>query len=383
MKREFDFNDIRPFYDHEVKFALKEIIEDPRFMQLVNYLWPEMRKEEILSKAAQVNTCLQFQLEFMQGAINKILEKSANGLSTDGFEKLEKTKSYLFVANHRDIFLDAAILQIVLVSNGHATSEISYGSNLRQDGFINLFLKLNRMFTVQREGSTREKYETAQKLSAYIQHTLFDNKTSVWIAQRNGRTKDGLDITQPGLLKMLSMNASKSIQEHFADLNIVPLCISYEYEPCDFLKTEELYHSMKADGYVKSEGEDLKSIVTGITQQKGKIHLSAGSIFDAQRIQENFQGLNDQDFIKKIAAEIDLEIHAAQQLYPANAIAADLMEGSEKRSSTYSVSEKATFTAYMQHGLSKIKGEPELLQEIFLKMYAAPQFLKEEAFSIH
>ena len=187
MVIEQNFEDIRPYYDHETFDVLQKMIKDPLFMKLANHLWPTMTYEEVVKKAAKVNTAMGFQLEFMHPAIRTIVSRSSTGLTCSGFEKLDRNTAYLFVANHRDILLDSAILQILLVENGFQTSEITFGNNLMEAGFITDFGRINRMFTVQREGTSRELYDISKRLSSYIRHTITDKKVSVWIAQRNGQ----------------------------------------------------------------------------------------------------------------------------------------------------------------------------------------------------
>lgn len=257
--KEFNFEDIRAFYDHEVKGVTYKLIHDPIFMKLINYLWPQMTFDEVKLKAEKVVKNFDFQVHFMHDAIRRIVEMSSSGLTSSGFEYLDPKKAYLFVANHRDILLDAALLQILLVEHGFQTSEITFGSNLKEQGFITDFGKLNRMFTVVREGTNKELYEISKKLSAYIRHTVVDKNVSVWLAQRNGRTKDGNDLTQSGLLKMLNISGTKGFSENFFQLNIVPLTISYEYEPCDHLKTQELYMSNLHAKYTKAAGKTWKA----------------------------------------------------------------------------------------------------------------------------
>lgn len=374
--REFDFSDIRPYYDSETREVVNRMIMDPVFMKLVNYLWPTMTFEEVKQKAGKVETALEFQLQFMHAAIRRIVEKSSSGLTSSGFEKLDKNKSYLYIANHRDILLDAAILQILLVENGFETSEITFGSNLKDTGFITDFGRMNRMFTVLREGTSKELYEISRKLSAYIRHTLLDKKVSVWIAQRNGRTKDGMDMTQSGLLKMLNISGRKSFTENFSELNIVPLTISYEYEPCDYLKTQEIYLSNLHTKYTKSPGEDLNSIITGINQFKGRIHLAVGNPIEAREYKyiESFE--NENDKIKALQGFIDKRIHGDFKLYPVNYIANDVLHGTNLFEAYYSAKEKKDFTEYVEKQISKIEGEADVLRTIFLKQYAQPTINK-------
>jgi hypothetical protein len=370
--KSFDFEDIRPFYDHEVKEVTQKLIADPKFMQLVKFLWPERTLEDVKLKAAKVNTAMEFQLSFMHEAIRKIVEISSSGLTSSGFERLDPDKPYLFIANHRDILLDAAILQILLVEHGFPTSEITFGSNLMEKGFITNFGRLNRMFTVLREGTSKELYEISRKLSAYVRHTILDKKASVWIAQRNGRTKDGIDTTQSGLLKMLNISGNKSFAENFEELNIVPLSISYEYEPCDALKTQEIYLSNLHTKYTKAPGEDLNSIVTGIRQFKGKIHLGVCAPIEPKELSiiDGFE--NENDKIKALMVIIDRRIHREYKLNPVNYIACDLLQETNLFEGFYSSEEKSKFLNYVNSKIAKLEGEPDALRNIFLKIYAHP-----------
>lgn len=366
-----NFEDVRPFYDHEAYERLQKIIKDPLFMRLVNYLWPEMTYEGVMKKAERVNSAMEFQLEFMHPAIRTIIERSSDGLSCEGFEQLDPKESYLFIANHRDILLDSAILQVLLVEHGFKTSEITFGNNLMEKGFITDFGKLNRMFTVLREGTGRELYDISKKLSAYIRHTITNKKVSVWIAQRNGRTKDGIDQTQTGLLKMLNISGTKTFIENFKELKIVPITVSYEYEPCDFLKVQEAYLSSLHTKYVKAQGEDLNSIITGVTMPKGRIHLVAGKpMVDFFQKFEIFP--NENDKIKQLAYHIDNEIYQNYKLWPVNYIAADLLDGTAIYSIFYKEKEKDDFIRYIQSSITKLQGDKETLFHLFLKIYANP-----------
>jgi len=371
-----DFDDIRAFYDDEVQDVTKKLIRDPIFMTLINYLWEDMTFKDVEAKAEKVNGNIDFQLEFMHGAIRRIMEMSSAGLSSSGFEKLDPKKAYLFIGNHRDILLDAAILQVLLVEHGLPTSEITFGSNLKEKGFVTDFGKLNRMFTVQREGTSKELYQISKKLSAYIRHTIVDKNVSVWIAQRNGRTKDGYDTTQSGLLKMLNISGTKSFSENFAQINVVPLTISYEYEPCDHLKTQELYLSGLHTKYTKAQGEDLNSIVTGIKQFKGRIHMSVGTPIEQKEYQYIDKIENENDKIRALTTMIDKRIHHDYKLHPVNHIACDMLHDTNLFESFYSAEEKNDFIKYMEEKIGMIEGEKDVLRSIFLKMYAQPTINK-------
>src|ERR1700752_1835818 len=201
--KEFNFETLRPYYDSETKEVMQRIAGDDVYLKAMAYLWPQMSKEEAIQKALSTNSPYEFQTGYMHHAIWSIVNSTSAGLSYSGIEHLDKNKAYLYIANHRDILLDSAILQIILDKEEFETSEITFGSNLMDQGFITDFGRMNRMFTVKREGNAKELYDISKQLSAYIRHTIIDKKTSVWIAQRNGRTKDGNDQTQTGLLKML------------------------------------------------------------------------------------------------------------------------------------------------------------------------------------
>lgn len=367
----FSFEELRPFYDSEAPAVMERMTKDPLYMQLLSYLWPGITKEEALAKAANTKNSYDFQTGYMSYAIWHIVKNSSSGLSWSGFENLDPDKAYLFIANHRDILLDSALLQIILEKENFATSEITFGSNLMDQGFVTDFGRMNRMFTVKREGNAKELYDISRQLSAYIRHTIIDKKTSVWIAQRNGRTKDGNDQTQTGLLKMLGMSGGKDFVQCFSELNIVPLTISYEYEPCDILKTQELYLSSLHSKYVKAQGEDLNSIVTGIKQPKGKMHLTFGKPIKEELVEINKSG-NDNEKIKNLTALIDKRVYNDYKLNAVNYIAYDLSHNTNVFETNYSSEEKENFLNYINTNITKLQGEADVLKSILLKMYANP-----------
>lgn len=375
--KEFNFEDIRPYYNHEAREVMLRLIENPVFFKLINYLWPQMTMQEVQSRANKVFSNMDFQLQFMHQAIRTIVANTATDLTHSGFENLDKNDSYLFIANHRDILLDSAILQILLVENNFSTSEITFGNNLMDNGFITDFGKLNRMFTVLREGTNKELYEISRKLSAYIRHTIVDKKTSVWIAQRNGRTKDGLDSTQTGLLKMLNISGSGNFEENYAPLKIVPLTISYEYEPCDVLKAKELYLSSLHTKYKKTQDEDLNSIITGIKQQKGRIHMAVGTPI-AEELKSDSSLTNENEKTKRLASLIDRQIYMNYKLWPTNYIAADLLNNTNTYRVNYTDNEKNNFINYMSKSLSNVEGDLDALKQLFLKIYANPVYSKAQ-----
>lgn len=371
MHKEFDFEDIRPYHDHEINPALKRIVAVPEFGKILDFLFPAKNKDQISGELTQITTALGFQKYFMHPLVNSIVSKTSDGLTTSGFENLQPGTSYLFVANHRDIVLDSAILQVVLLDFGHETSEITFGSNLMTHPFIIDLGKVNRMFKVYRGSNHKELLRNSQILSAYIRHTIREKRTSAWIAQRGGRTKDGNDKTESGLLKMFNMSGSKDFKTSFRELNIVPLSVSYEYEPCGAFKVKELAAACKGIPYQKEANEDLLSIITGITQPKGHIHLAACSPVNLL--------LNETDMVEKyndkicmLASIIDNQIYRHYRLWPGNFIAHDILYNSSANASHYTPHDAAAFRTYLDRELSFTAGDPDLNKELLLKIYANP-----------
>jgi 1-acyl-sn-glycerol-3-phosphate acyltransferase len=369
---EFNFDLLRPYFDSESKDVMERIAQYETYHKAMAFIFPTMSKEEIIKKALDTKSPYEFQTGYMRHAIWSIVNQSANGLTWSGIDKLDKDKSYLFIANHRDILLDSAILQIILDKEEFETSEITFGSNLMDNGFITDFGRMNRMFAVKREGTVKELYEISRQLSAYIRHTIVDKNTSVWIAQRNGRTKDGNDLTQTGLLKMLNLsNYNKAFKTSIIELNIVPLTISFEYEPCDKLKIQELYLSSLHSKYVKAPGEDLTNILTGIKQPKGKIHLAFGTPIKKE-LDELDNISNENEKIKLLTSIIDKQIHQNYKLNAVNYIAYDIINQTNLFQNSYTEAEKQEFIDYTNQQISEIIGEEDILRNLFIKMYSMP-----------
>jgi hypothetical protein len=371
MFQEKDFEDIRPYHDEEINPALRRIIAVPEFSRILEFLFPGKDKRQIIEVLENTYSRFDFQVRFMHPLVYAIVEKTSNGLTYDGFDQLTPGTPYLFVANHRDIVLDSAILQVILHDNKHETSEITFGSNLMINQFITDLGKVNRMFKVYRGGNKKELLQNSLLLSAYIRHTITEKCASIWIAQRNGRTKDGNDRTETGLLKMFNFSGSDNFTASFSKLNIVPLAVSYEYEPCCAAKVRELTTVSKGLVYQKSPGEDFKSILDGITRQKGHIHLSACTPVNRFiHLADRETGLNEK--INKLATMIDAEIYKHYKLWPTNYIAWDILHNSDQFSGYYTVAEKEQFKRHMEATLSEITYEGEFQRELLLKIYANP-----------
>jgi len=367
------FDEIRPYYDHEVKPAINRLVLHPKFKGVLSYLFGEMDEKELIERFRSIETVDQFQVFFSYHTVKNIVDKTSTGLSEEGRNELDPSKPYLFVANHRDIVLDAAIMQYLLHKGGYKTSQITFGENLMTEQLLLDLGKLNKMFTFYRGGSKITQYRNAKINSAYINHVLKNQKESIWIAQRNGRTKNGDDQTQGGLIKMLSMEG-ESICGSLSELNIVPVTISYEIEPCDIQKTRELYMG-KREEYVKAPNEDLMSILAGITEDKGGIHYCFGTPLNDFLQNLESQDLQNNEVIEKITGEIDRQIHLGYRLWPGNYIAADLAENRQSFTGNYSESEKGLFETNMNAKIGSLMGmDSKELKEIFLEIYANPVY---------
>ncbi len=372
METVMNFEDIRPYNDDEVKEALQRIAEDSRFHRVMGFLFPELSEDSIKARIRNAKSTYDFQRDFMHKAIRRILENSSDGLTYEGFEFIDPDEPYLYIANHRDIFLDSGILEILLFEHGIDTTEITFGSNLMSDPFMTDVGKVNKMFTVYRGGTSREKYMNHQRLSAYIRHTITEKKNSVWIAQRNGRTKNGDDRTQTGLLKMMNASGTGEFSENFEELNIVPLTISYEFEPCDKFKVKELYHAEHlGQPYEKTDREDLESIIAGVVEPKGRIHMAIGMPLEGEL--PGLEGLgSDQEKYEEMAAMIDAAVWDDYNLWPGNFYAYDLLNAGKKYVDRYGQEDRERFDRRMEKILSELEGEASVLKELFLRIYANP-----------
>jgi len=366
---EVDFEEIRPYHDSEINAALKRIIEAPAFPTVAKFVFPEKTVEETYAMLSGIHSSDEFQVKFMHKAVRQVISTSSDGFTFEGFEKLDPGTSYLFISNHRDIVLDSAILQALLVELNIPRTEITFGSNLMINPFIIDFGKANKMFKVQRGGTKLELLKNSIQLSEYIRYTITEKRHSAWIAQRNGRTKDGSDKTEEALLKMLNLSGGKGFVEKFCVLNIVPLSISYEYEPCGTLKVNELYKSQNAE-YKKNPGEDFNSIMSGIMQPKGRIHLCAGKCVNEELKCFN-ENITVNENISKLAKIIDKQIYHDYKLWKTNHIAYDMLV-SPAFCNLYSEKEKNDFISFVEKQIKDLDGDKNILKEMYFKMYANP-----------
>lgn len=370
------FDHIRPYLDTEVHQALIEHAKHPMFKVLLQFTFPDKSMREIKTILDNCHSIKDFQTKVIYKSVQNLLSKSSEGFSTSGFEALEKEKPYFFISNHRDIVLDTSLLNVALLDHGLVSTASAIGDNLVQKEFLMALSKLNRNFLVLRGQSPREMLRSSQLLSAYMKHLLSVGR-SVWVAQREGRTKDGHDTTQQGVLKMITMAKGElPLMEYIKQLDIKPVAISYEYDPTDILKIPELVAKEENLPYVKTPNEDFNSILKGALGNKKHIHISCGSldpeIYD--RIDREEQ--SDNDKLKRFALELDTQIYDNYKLWPSNYVAYDLYYNTQTYSEHYNEKEKRQFERRLER---RVDTSIKLEMDSFLLMYANPVINRSKA----
>ena len=379
MDQNSEFNDIAPFGDEDASAGLSKVANHPAVPWVSKYIFPNQPETYLRDILRSIKTVDQFQSMVMSKAVEWVIETTVKEFSYDGLERLKAVDGcYLAMSNHRDIILDPAFTQIILYRNGLPMTQIAVGDNLLTDPTVELLIRSNRMIKVIRGISARELYLSSQLLSKYIRETVTSGTASVWIAQKEGRTKNGLDVTEQGLLKMFNMSGSGDFVKDFKELNIVPMSISYEYEPCDILKARELLIS-RTQKYVKTEHEDLQSIMIGIKQYKGNVHLHIGEPLTDDELQE--ASLCDKnDRFQSIRHAMDRRIISGYKLWKTNYMAYDIVNPGAKYADKYTPEDMSAFKKYIEGQLTKV--EPTLNQEdlrdILLHIYSNPVLSKEE-----
>ena len=364
------FDAIRPFYDSEVNNALKSSLNHPMMKALMDFTFPGVEDEVWKAKLIETHSIRDFQCNFIYKSVQKVLEKSSDGLTTSGFEKLEPNTAYLFISNHRDIILDTSLLNVALFDHGLVMTASAIGDNLVQKAFLHTLSKLNRNFVVQRGLSPRELLESSKNLSEYIAQLLLHENRSVWIAQREGRTKDGNDATHSGVLKMLSMGSDeKNIMNYFKKIKIVPVSLSYEYDPTDALKMPQLLAEAKQEIYIKEKNEDFITLLSGIIGQKKRIHIHIGDVLDSEIDEVVSVEQNPNKQIQLLTQKVDDSILKSYKLWPTNYIAYDMLYNTNQFEKEYTLEEKQLFQRRLE---LRIDDNSAVLKEGFLAMYANP-----------
>lgn len=364
------FDSIRPYYDAEINASIKNVINHPMMKALMNFTFPHQEDSVWKEQLSKTHSIRDFQCNFIYESIQQVLSRSSDGLSTSGFEKLEMNASYLFISNHRDIILDTSLLNAALFEHGLVMTASAIGDNLVKKSFLLTLSKLNRNFLVQRGLTPRELLQSSKNMSEYIGQLLLHENRSVWIAQREGRTKDGNDSTHPGVLKMLSLASDEdNLMNYFKKIKIVPVSISYEYDPTDALKMPQLMAEANNEVYIKEKNEDFMTLLSGIMGQKKRIHIHVGEVLTSEldKIAAEFDNTNKQ--IQAVAQEIDHSILSTYKLWPTNYIAYDILYKTNTFAAKYTENEKSLFERRLE---MRIDESNAIEKDSFLAMYANP-----------
>ncbi len=373
---EYNFDEIRAYNAEEIPAAMQRLTSEKAFMNVVSTLFPLIPKENLKQKLLQFNHPNDLQVEMIYPFLKYLEANQTTGIELEGIENLDKEKNYTFISNHRDIIMDSALLCAKLIENEMDTVEIAIGDNLLVMPWIEDLVRVNKSFIVQRGITARKILESSKRLSAYLRHVIHEKKSSIWLAQREGRAKDSDDRTQLSLLKMLNLaGESRSITDNLKDLNIVPLSISYEYDPCDYLKAQEFQQKRDNPEHKKSKQDDLINMQTGVMGYKGKVVYKIGKCINDEldNIAEQTSKKNEQYTL--IAQLIDNHIHENYNIRPNNYIALDKLKGESKYSSHYTKEDIDTFEDYVDKQIRKVALENKdhaFLEEKLLEMYANP-----------
>jgi len=377
MANDTEFNDIRPYRDNEIHQVLEQLMKEEAFIELLKYLFPHIPINNFMHQLLSLKTIKEFQIGVIYPYIKEVIKATTQGVTAEGLDKLDPNQSYIFISNHRDIVLDSAFLNILLHEYGHETTEIAIGDNLLIYPWITQLVKLNKSFLVRRNLPARQMLQSSILMSKYIRYNITERNQSVWIAQREGRSKDGDDKTQTSLLKMINMSGNGDFAENFKEVKIVPLAISYEYDPCDYLKAHEFLLKKENPEYKKSQADDLKHMASGIKGRKGRVHFKAGTPLDVEL--NDLNGLDKNERLNKLAELIDDQIHNNYKLWPGNFIAADYINNSKHFASKYTDKDVEVFSAYLNEHISRLDADKEFIHSSLMEMYANPvkNFFKE------
>lgn len=369
-----EFDEIRPYTPEELPEVFNELLADPSFQSVVAEIMPGIPLEVLGAQLRQCKTNLDVQKTFFHKLLHGIMDKYSDGFDMDTASLPDKTRNYTFISNHRDIVLDPGFLSVGLIDNQFPTTvEIAIGDNLLIYPWIKKLVRVNKSFIVQRALSMRQMLESSARMSRYIHFAVTEKKENIWIAQREGRAKDSNDRTQDSVLKMLAMGGSGDVVDRLKELNIVPTALSYEYDPCDFLKAKEMQLKRDVEGFKKSQQDDLVNMQTGIFGYKGRVHFQTAACINDEL--EALRGLPKTEVFTRVSELIDRHIHASYRLYPGNYVAYDWLNGENRMADRSTPEEKAKFEAYVQKKLDLIDlpdKDEAFLRKCILTMYANP-----------
>lgn len=369
------FDAIRSYYNSEIPDALERLSNEKQFMKVLSTVYPLMPKDIIKQRLKSYKTNLEFQRNFVFPFLQNLEFTLTTGIDLVGIESIDPTKPYLYISNHRDIILDSALLCAKLIERGIDTVEIAIGDNLLIFPWIEELVRVNKSFIVKRGLSPRQILESSQLLSEYIQYTITDKQQSIWLAQREGRAKDANDRTQDSLLKMLNMYGKEDVASNLSKLNICPVSISYEYDPCDFLKAKEFQQKRDNPDFKKQPYDDLLNMQTGVMGYKGKVVYTLAGDINKEILNLAAEHKNKNELISNTAKLIDKKIHSNYVIYAVNKIAYDLLNSGKQFEKEYSMMERLDFEAYVEKQILKIDladKDIDFLKVKILEMYANP-----------
>jgi len=382
-----NFDAIRPFRDDEIAGAIERLLHDPLFFRVLKYVYPGLGKKVVVQMMSEIKTVDDFQQNISGPAMKVMAQMTTSGLTFTDMDRIDHNKAYLFISNHRDIILDSALLNVSLIEKGYKTTHIAIGENLLATPFVRDLVRVNKNFIVNRNANAKDVFYYSLRLSNYMRHTICEDQNSIWIAQREGRSKDGDDRTATGLLKMFAMSMDGPMEDALLALNIVPLCVSYEYDPCDMLKANELLNIKFNGSHEKKAGEDFRSMMRGLIGHKGRVNISVGRtpVKDIEQMR-NISGKNEK--VKYLTECIDREMHRIYRLWPTNYLAYDILNGTREYKEHYTNIQRIAFGnsirgKVVKIGLNRIQwgwpreGLAKAAREILLEMYANPVLNKK------
>ena len=378
MKIPEKYDSIRPYEPEELPEVYERLIADEQFKAVVGKVFPQVPFEALAAKLKQCKTNLDFQIAFCYPFLKDLLSKASKGCDID-ISAIDNTRRYTFVSNHRDIVLDSALLDVMLIeADFKTTCEIAIGDNLLAAPWIEDLVRVNKSFIVKRSAGIREMLVNSRTMAEYMHLVINDKHDNIWIAQREGRAKDSDDRTQESIVKMMAMGGEGTVTERLQQLHIVPVAISYEYDPCDWLKAQEFQLKRDVEGWKKTKADDVLSMQTGIMGYKGHIHYHCAPCID-DFLASLPEDTPKADIFRIIAEHIDKGIHANYRLYANNYIAIDMLEGGNRMAEHYTPEDKAKFEMYLAGQLDKIvipNKDEAFLKDCMLKMYANPAINK-------
>lgn len=377
MNHDMDFSDIAPLDDSVFHDTMSRLVKEPGFLHAIKYTMPADDIPVLIEDLLKIDNKYDFQHQVMFPFLEMLAKTTTAGISLGGIKNLNQSMNYTFITNHRDIVLDASFLNLAFLRQGLPTSEVAIGDNLLIFPWINDLVRLNKSFIVKRNTGLREGLLAARKLSAYIHHCLLEKHESVWIAQREGRAKDSSDHTQESLVKMLAIGGEGTFMERLKEINLMPVAISYEYDPNDYLKAREFLMKRRNPEFKKSQRDDLFSMETGLLQFKGKVHFQLTPRINAKLDQiGNFKDANTA--AKYVVKIIDQAIHRSYMIFRINYIAFDILHATDRFSAYYTPERRAEVIDYFNSQLDKVDlpnitpEERDFMMNMMLTMYANP-----------